>query len=180
MKEEKQPTPMDFSKFPRVCNREEARAFEKLLRKSGKSKDEIADIIKLSKALAKSFEAESQTQYKQSLCEGDTVKLDIDKMRSYPDWDKRQEAYIEYVNANIDTIFSVRLIEKYQGNNASVFFPPGKTGCARPPSCGDNIVNLVDESDTISPWQFSSNDLLVYDKKDSAFKAMWLIEEETS
>ena len=159
MKDKKQQPPLDLSKFPRARNREEARAFEKLLRKSGKNNNEIADIIELSKTLAKSFEAESQTQFKQSLCEGDIVKLDIDKMRSYPDWDMRQEAYIEYVNANIDTIFSVRPIKKYQGNNA--------------------IVNLADESDKISPWQFSVNDLLVYDKKDSTFKPMWLIEEET-
>ena len=157
--EEKQQPPLDFSKFPRVRNRKEARAFAKLLSKSGKTKNEIDNIIELSKALAKSYEAEGQTRYKQSLGEGDIVKLDIDKMRNNPSWSNLQESYIEYVSANIDTIFSVRLIDKFQGNNA--------------------IVNLADENDTLSPWQFNANDLLVYDKTDSTFKAMWLIEEET-
>ena len=137
-------------------NREEARAFEKILRKSGKSKEEITDIIKLSKLLAKAFDSEMLGQYRQSLKDGDMAKLNIDKMRSYPDWDKRQDAYTEFVDENVDSIFTVKLHQGYPGS----------------------IVRLIDEDGNECQWLFSDRDLLVFDAKDSTYKEIWLIEEE--
>ena len=148
--------PLDFSKFPKVRNREEARAFEKILRKSGKGKDEIADIIKLSKMLAKAYDSEMLGQYRQSLRDGDMAKLNIDRMRSYPDWDKRQEAYREFVDANVDSVFTVKLHENYPGS----------------------IVRLIDDDGSECKWLFSDKDLLIFDAKDSTYNEIWLIEEE--
>ena len=88
--------PVDFSKFPQIRNREETRALEKVLRKSGKTKNEIEGILELSKIITKAFDSENDIGYKQSLDEGEMVKLNIDKMWSYPDWDNRQESYKEY------------------------------------------------------------------------------------
>ena len=150
--------PLDFSKFPSVRNREEARAFEKILRKSGKGKEEIADIIKLSKMLAKAYDSEMLGQYRQNLRDGDMAKLNIDKMRSYPDWDKRQEAYRDFMDANVDSVFTVKLHENYPGS----------------------IVRLIDERGSECQWLFSDLDLLVFDVKDSSYKEIWLIEEENN
>ena len=152
--------PVDFSKFPKVHNREETRALEKVLRQSGKTKNEIAGIIELSKMITKAYDSESDTRYKQHLNEDEMVKLNIDKMWSYPDWDNRQESYKEYVRANIDTIFTVNLIDGYEDRAA--------------------IVNLADDTDVLSPWSFCEKDLLVYDASDRTFKEMWLIEEAIS
>lgn len=149
--------PIDYSKFPKIRNRKDARALEKVLRRSGKTKQEINDIIGISKMLTKSYDAEGSMQSKQFLTEGEMVKLNADKMLSYPDWDKRQEAYKKFVQANIDTIFIVKYIDGHTDK-------PG-------------IVSLIDENDTVSPWNFSDADLLVYDMNDKTFKEMWLIEE---
>jgi len=160
VQESEKKNPIDLSKFPKIRNRDDARAFEKVLRRSGKTKQEIKNIIGLSKSLTKSFDAEGLAKSKQYLTEGEMVKFNIDRMLSYPDWDKRQSAYKEYVQANINTIFIVKYLDEYQDK-------PG-------------IVALIDESGAVSPWNFSDADLLVYDKADKTFKEMWLIEESTN
>ena len=40
---------IDFSKFPKIRNREEARAFKKVLLRSGKTDEEADNIIALTK-----------------------------------------------------------------------------------------------------------------------------------
>jgi hypothetical protein len=151
-------TPIDFSKFPQVRNRKEARALEKVLRKTGKSDKEISDLIQISKMVTKAFASESLTQSKQYLDEGGMVKLNADKMWSYPDWDKRQKEYKDFVKENINTIFIVKYLEAYRDK--------------------PNIVTLIDEAGVTSPWSFADDDLLVYDEAGRTFKEMWLIEEK--
>jgi len=66
---------IDFDKFPKIRNREQARAFEKVLRKSGKSEDKINELVAICKNVTKIFDAEGLIKFKDYLVEGDQVKL---------------------------------------------------------------------------------------------------------
>ena len=148
---------IDLSKFPKIRNREESRAFKKVLLKSGKTEDEANNIIDLTKKATRLWDAEGKSRSKEYLLEGEQVKLNVDKMWNYPDWESRQEAYKQFVQDNIDTIFTVKYAEEYQDK-------PG-------------IVELVKDG-MVSLWRFMDDDLLVLDKSDGVFKEIWLVEEE--
>ena len=146
---------IDYDKFPRIRNRKDARAFEKVLRKSGKSEEDIKKIITIAKRLTKGLDAEKQTVSKAYLLEGEKVMLNIDKMLASPDWHSRHEAYKDFVLINKDNIFTVMYDENYKNM--------------------PRIVRLA-EDDSEQKWLFSDNDLLVCDASDGKFKEMWLIE----
>lgn len=149
---------VDFSKFPKIRNREEKRAFEKVLRKGGKRTDkEVKDIIAMAKALTIAFDNERLPRSR-FLKEGDQVKFNIDKMRGYPDWKKRQEAYREYIESNVDKVFTVRYNDEYR---------------ERP-----TIVELVnpDTNDVDNSWLFSDQDVLVLDNGE--FKELYLLHKK--
>ena len=154
---DKEPSILDFSKFPHLNNRKEVRAFEKVLRRKGKSKNEIENLVKLGKMLGKAFVAEGFTTYRDMLEDGEMVKLNIDKMYSYPDWEQRQGEYRKYIEEHEDTIFTVRLLDEYRGKAS--------------------IVSLVDAEGKESPWIFSDKDLLVYDNETKTFTELWLIKQ---
>jgi len=103
------------------------------------------------------WDAESKSRSKEYLLEGEQVKLNVDKMWNYPDWDSRQEAYKQFVQDNVDTVFTVKYADEYQDK--------------------PSIVELVKDG-MVSLWRFVDNDLLVFDKTDGVFKELWLIEEE--
>ena len=152
--------PIDFSQFPKIRNRKEVRALEKVLRRSGKTKQEINNIIDISKMVTQAYDNEGRMQSRAYLYEGEMVKLNVDKMWSQPDWGSRQEEYKSFVHENIDTIFLVKYIDDYKEK--------------------PSIVSLIDESGQVPTWIFCDNDLLVYDAKDKTFKELWLIEEDTT
>ena len=147
---------IDLSKFPKIRNRDEARAFKKVLLKSGKTDEEADNIIELTKKATHLWDAEGKTRSKEYLIEGEQVKLNVDKMWNYPDWESRQEAYKQFVQDNIDTIFTVKYCDDYQNK--------------------PSIVELV-KDEMVSLWRFADDDLLVLDSGDGIFKEMWLIEE---
>lgn len=149
-------TPIDFSKFPRVRNREEARALEKVLRKSGKTKAEMKSIVSLAKTLAKAYDAEGQSNARIFFREGEKVKLNADKIMAHPDWDKKQDAYKDFVLSNIENTFTAKLIDKMQDSPL--------------------IVTLAEDTSE-QQWWFTQDDLLVLDESDGTFKEMWMIEE---
>ncbi|MDR2572279.1 MAG: hypothetical protein LBD23_18550 [Oscillospiraceae bacterium] len=149
-------TGLDLSNFPKIRNREESRAFKKVLLKSGKTEDEATQIIDLAKKATLMWETEGKTRSREFLLEGEQVKLNVDKMWNYPDWESRQEAYKQFVQDSIDIIFTVKYAEGYQDK-------PG-------------IVELKKDG-MVSMWRFADNDLLVLDKNDGVFKELWLIEE---
>jgi len=130
---------IDLSKFPKIRNREESRAFKKVLLKSGKTENEANNIIDLTKKATRLWDAEGKSRSKEYLLEGEQVKLNVDKMWNYPDWESRQEAYKQFVQDNVDTIFTVKYAEEYQ---------------AKP-----SIVELVKDG-MVSLWRFVDDDLL--------------------
>jgi len=146
---------LDLSKFPKVRNRDDVRALKKVLRRSGKTKEEADKIIDLTKVMTKAFDNEPQFRTKECLFEGDKVKLNIDKILAYPDWESRQEQYRDFVMDNVDTVFTVQYDEKYQSKPA--------------------VVKLLEDKSE-QQWLFSDVDLLVLDESDGGFKEIWMIE----
>lgn len=150
------PEDFDINNFPKIRNRDEARAFSKILRKSGNTKEKADKIVKLTKDMTAAWDSESKTKAKEFLLEGEKVKFNIDKMWAHPDWNSKQEAYKDFVVSNIDTIFTVTYDEKFKDK--------------------PSLVRFV-EDDSEQQWQFSDVDLLVLDASDGKFKEMWMIEE---
>ena len=148
---------IDFSKFPKVRNRDETRALKKVLQKSGKTKQEIKDIIGLAKMLASSFDTEGQSKTRMYLREGEKVKFNIDKITSHSDWVRKQNSYKEFVESNVEKIFTVALIEQFKEKPYIVTFA---------------------EDTSEQQWWFAADDLLVYDKSDDTYKELWMIEEK--
>ena len=149
--------PLDYDKFPRIRNRKDARAFERVLRKSGKSEEDIKKIIAIAKRLTKGLDSEQEVMSKAYLLEGEKVMLNVNKILASPDWPTRQEAYKDFVLINKNNVFTVMYDENYR------HMP--------------RIVRLA-EDDSEQRWLFSDNDLLVYDATDGKFKEMWMIEVE--
>ena len=147
---------IDLNKLPKIRNREQARAFSKILKKSGKTETEINNIIDLTKKVTLMYDTEQLVKFKNYLLEGDKVKLNADKIRNHPDWDKLQEAYREFIISNVDTVFSVKYDENY----------PDKP----------NMVRLEDETELYN-WLFWDGDLYVLDENDGQYKELYLIEE---
>lgn len=147
---------LDLSSFPKIRNREESRALKKVLLKSGKTEDEASNIIELTKKATRLWDAEGKTRSKEFLFEGEQVKLNVDKMWNYPDWESRQEDYKRFVHDNVETIFTVKYSEDYKDK-------PG-------------IVEIVKDG-MVAIWRFVDDDLLVLDGSDGVFKELWLIEE---
>ena len=148
--------PLDFSRFPKVRSDREVEALKKVLSKSNMSESEINNIIYISKMLATAYDSEKQSQPKQFLANDEMVKLNIDKIYSYSNWELRQESYKQYIKDHEDTIFSVKHLDSSKTERS--------------------IVSLIDELGIESPWNFCDMDLLVYDKSDNSFKELWLIE----
>jgi hypothetical protein len=149
-----------FDKFPKIRNRKEHRALEKVLRHSGKSKAEASRMADLFKSMTTAWDTEGSLASLRFLQEGEHVKLNVNKMHSYPDWEKLQESYRKFVDANADTIFKVRYFEKYREEPTLV-----------------ELVNLENENEEIV-WLFSDQDLLVLDESDGLWKEMYLVEPE--
>ena len=88
-------------------NREEKRDYTKKLRKQGRSDEEIKKFI----------EIKERIHSKGSLNEGDKVKLDIEKIKSHPDWGKMQKSYKQFVEGNNNVIFTVKYDDKYPNHS---------------------------------------------------------------
>ena len=148
---------VDFNKFPNIRNRKEAREFAKVLRRHGKNEAEIKEIIELTKQITKIRDVEKLPKFKECLLEGDKVKLNVEKIRQHPDWDKLQPAYKEFVEGNAGVVFTVEYDEDYADKS--------------------NLVGLKEAPDN-QKWLFWDGDLFVLDERDGQFKELYMIYEE--
>ncbi len=122
-------------------NREQRRKYAKHLKSEGYSEKQIEYIIKTRQLKEMAVE----------IPEGTQVKINVKRIRSYPDYNKNidynKQRYHEFLDANEDKVFTVKRIDKYK-----------------------NIVELhEDESDKdYFKWQFSTIDLIVQKEEVSA------------
>lgn len=85
-------------------NRETKREIRKKLKGKGYSKSEIDNFIKFK-------ELYSQTKI---LKEGQRVKLNVDKIKNHPDWDKLTKKYRNWVELHKEDIFTVEYDKNHQ------------------------------------------------------------------
>ena len=109
-------------------NREDRRKYTKKLRADGRSPAQIEQIVAMKKAM----------EIQKPLAEGQAVKLNIEQIKSHPGWDKMRDTYKEFIEANIDTVFTVEYDEKHKGRG---------------------IVCLKEDT-SIPKWYFWSGDLI--------------------
>ena len=145
---------LDYSKFPNIRNRKDAREYAKKLRKIGKSEKEVEKIIELTKQVTKIRSIKTLPKFKGYLVEGDRVKLNVEKIRKHPDWEALQPAYKEFVESNVDVVFTVEYDESYADK--------------------PNLVCLKEAPDD-QKWLFWDGDLFVLDEQDGLFKELYQI-----
>jgi len=148
---------LHLNKLPKIRNRDEARVFAKVLSKSGKTEKQIADIIELTKKTTLMYDAELRVKFKEHIAAGDKVKLNVDKIRSHPDWDKLQDSYKEFIFENVDTVFTAHYDDGYSDNPSLV---------------------LLDDGKLLYDWLFWDGDLLVLDESDGQYKELHWIEQK--
>lgn len=106
-------------------NREQKRAFIKKAQKKGVAKD-------IAKTYAELFGGGASTPTPpQDINEGEMVKLDVDKIKSRRNYERMTANYKEFINDNIDTVFTAHIERK-------------------------NLVSFVEEP----KWLFWSGDLI--------------------
>lgn len=148
---------LDLNKIPKIRNRDDKRKLEKILRSQGKSKEEIDNIITLTKELNKITDVNNLPKFKECLLEGDKVKLHIEKIKSHPDWEGYQQEYKDFVESNNDIIFTVEYDKKHKNK--------------------PNLVCLKEDTSR-QKWLFWDGNLLVLDEKDNKFKELYMVVEE--
>ena len=116
-------------------NREQRRNMTKVLVKKGLTKESAETfIMRLNNTTLNPVEA----------WEGEQVKLDYNRIVSYPDWKQMRDDYREWVEANKDTIFTVEFDPYKKEKNSSDV---------------NNFVQFVE--DTTNPkWLFWAGDLI--------------------
>lgn len=77
--------------------------------------------------------------------EGQRVKLDYDKIKSHPDYNRLQEPYKLYIEGNKDLILTVKFDDRYANHT---------------------IVALIDECGEKSIWRFVISDLIMIEDDD--------------
>ena len=87
-------------------NRNDKRKFEKELKAKGYKHNEIEKMILIKEIM----------DNKKYLQEGQKVKLNLDKIKSHPDYNKLTEKYKIWVEDHKDDIFTVTYDKKYQIN----------------------------------------------------------------
>ncbi len=96
-------------------NREQRRKTAKELKSKGYSKEKIDAFLNINKTT-------------ESIPEGTKVKLNIDKIKSHPDYYKLTGKYKNWVNDNKDIVFTVKYEESYGDNPNIVALLEDKTG----------------------------------------------------
>ena len=112
-------------------NREDRRKLQKKLSKKGYSSDTVNHLAKLSSVID------------HRIPEGSKVKLDVRTIMSYPDYIKMNSKYKQFVEDNIDKIFTVEYDERYKDNA---------------------IIVALEEDETDPKWLWSVLDLKVVDE----------------
>lgn len=84
-------------------NRQQRRAFVKKAKSKGISKNAAEAYIAIKEAGLDRLSLPKQFQ------EGDKVKLDVEKIKRRKDYDKMNPKYKEFVESNVDTIFTAHL-----------------------------------------------------------------------
>lgn len=94
-------------------NRAQRREIQKVLR------DKSRGDKKLSKNTAKSFtiRLDNQTQNDTTAWEGEKVVLDLERIKSYPDWKEMRKDYREWVEAHEGEIFTVEFDPEKKKNS---------------------------------------------------------------
>jgi len=87
-------------------NREQRRKTAKELKSKGYSKEKVDAFLNINKST-------------ETIPEGTKVKLNIDKIKSHPDYNKLTSKYKSWVNENKDKVFTVKY-EKYYGDNPNI------------------------------------------------------------
>lgn len=86
-----------------IVNRQQRRAFIKKAKSKGISKNAAEAYIAIKEAGLDKLSLPKQFQ------EGDKVKLDVEKIKRRKDYDKMNPKYKEFVESNVDTIFTAHL-----------------------------------------------------------------------
>lgn len=87
-------------------NREQKRKFKKQLKKASKFSRIQGEAI--------DFQKNPVNREGLSIPEGSKVKFNIEKMKAHPDWETLEEDYRNFIEQNIDKIFTVEYDEQYQ------------------------------------------------------------------
>jgi hypothetical protein len=98
-------------------NREKRRKFTKELKAKGFSKDKIVTYLNFATKDSKVI-----------IPEGTKVKLDIEKIKAHPDYEKRTPKNKKWIDDNIDNIFTVKYEEYYGDNPVVVAFLEDEIG----------------------------------------------------
>lgn len=139
--------------IPFVQNRQQKRKTERALKTKG-SKDDINNIIKLFNQIKM---MENLPKFKEYLLPDDKVMLNVEKIKSHPDYPKMRSAYREFIEANEDIVFTVEYDKDKQDK--------------------PNLICL--NEDTSNPKiLFWDGDLLVLDERDGKFKELYMITAE--
>lgn len=90
-------------------NRQQKRKYKKDLKRDLKKASNISFIKQLG------FKEQKATVNRTDLSipEGSKVKFRIDKMKAHPDWNKLEENYRNFVETNVNTVFTVEYDEQY-------------------------------------------------------------------
>ena len=112
-------------------NREDRRKLQKKLSKKGYSSDTVNQLNKLSAAI------------NHKTPEGSKVKLDIKTIKSYPDYKEMNPKYKQFIEDNVDKIFTVEYDERYKDSA---------------------IIVTLKEDETDPKWLWSVLDLKVVDE----------------
>ena len=101
-----------MSKKPieQIQNRAQRRKAEKVLKTGKKSKEELNQMINVLNAMS-AFDTSNLPKFKECLEEGDRVLLNVEKIRSHPDWNDYDPAYREFVESNEGVVFTVEYDE---------------------------------------------------------------------
>jgi hypothetical protein len=138
-----------------VTNRTQKRKAEKALGVTGKgkSKEEINQIINTLNTIG--MGANNLPKIKECLLEGDKVMLDVQKIKSHPDWDNYNPDYKEFVETNEGIVFTVKYDENHRDK--------------------PNVVKFAEDTSKYQ-WLFYDGNLLVEHK--GRFRELYTIMED--
>ena len=116
-------------------NRKGRREIQKVLRKNGYTKNS-----------AKTFtmRLDNQTANDTTAWEGEKVKIDVERIKSYPDWREMRKDYREWIESHEGEVFTVEFDPSKKENN----------------SMETNIFVQLKEDTTEPKWLFWAGDLI--------------------
>ena len=74
----------------------------KLAKRTGLSYQEVTKI-------------QRELEVSSEMTDGTKVKLDVERMKASPRWENQNEKYVEFVENNVNTVFTVQKEEKFGG-----------------------------------------------------------------